>query len=220
MTRSIIIVAFLILSACKPITECPKGFALIPADDIYLKQPQCMAQFEMREINGKPVSTKDGKRWKLSHTFAKIACEESSLKLISNDAWQAMARNAEKVQENWEKGKIKTSVTLSNNEKLYNVGDGGWEQIETLLSNDMNINKLKIEQLRGVAKEIFGPKGIYTDAGLGITTTYKHPYIMRGGDDQDPGLFGVAFNHGSKAMVDDIGFRCVCSSRAMCNHIK
>jgi hypothetical protein len=61
-------------------------------------------------------------------------------------------------------------------------------------------------------KEQFGPAGSYKNAGLGIAV-FRSKYIMRGGDDQDPGIFGFATNHGPdpEDNADDVGFRCACA---------
>ena len=215
----------LALGACGE-PACPTGYARIPADGNYIKADECLARHEMRQINGLPEPIDAGERWKLPHDNARKACADIGYSLPSNDLWQAMARNAELVETNWQDGRILPSVTLSNGEILYHVGDSGWEQIGSTLTVNPQINGLKIEQLadavqpalfsvgsgtKRTAKGQFGPSRTYSgNPGLGIATTYRNIYIMRGGDDQEPGLFGIAMNHGADGYGDDIAFRCAC----------
>lgn len=184
----------------------------------------------MRNVEGKPYSTPQRGPWHLAHNPAKAACQKIGRDLPTNDLWQALVRNAEKQPVNWESGHMNPDVTLSNGATFYHVGDWVWEQVEFRLNKDPHINGLKIEKLpdkQGIfcrifgfgcqtPKDLFGPAGTYKNAGLGVATTYYkgNPYIMRGGDDQDPGLFGVAMNHGPDADSngDDVGFRCACPS--------
>ncbi len=225
------IIAILLTNAA---IACPSGYARIPPDPVYKTERHCIAMYEMKNINNKPVSSPEGTVWNLAHYGAKEKCEELGHALPSNDLWQSMARNAEKIPENWTggevgKGRMKTTVKIRNSigeVTLYNVGDSVWEHVDgrikkplkkettTIeeLSPDLKEKKIKIE---GYGKrrisEHFSPEGTYDSAGLGIAV-FRSKYIMRGGDDQDPGIFGFATNHGPDPEhdADDVGFRCAC----------
>lgn len=207
----------------------------------YLTQNYCVSRYEMRQGgDGKPLSTSTGEPWHLSNTASQAACESvaAGYNLPSNDVWQTISRQAEGVASNWSggitgRGQLSTDVTLPNGAVLYDTGDGVWEHVGSgTISANPNILGMHIEQVNPVTnttyttvggsasrkpKEQFGPAyPSYNDttyaARLGIvTTSYVGSTIMRGGDDSDPGLFGLALNHSANDGGGDVGFRCACS---------
>lgn len=215
---------------------------LVPKDGTYTKKNYCLSAYEMREVNGRAVSTNQGKPWTLSHTDAKAQCKKQGYILPHNDLWQAMGRNAERIGENWTGGfpgqgelhqdvKIQTSGGFAT---LFDVGGSMWEHVDGNLSGDPGVQKMRVQDMgqgnmirigwspRRNAKAHFGPAmEIHpgqADMKLGFISGYdpRSKTIMRGGDSgdpldgghYDPGLFGVAMNHGPDDWADDSGFRC------------
>jgi len=149
-----------------------------------------------------------------------------------NAIWQAALYWAEGVASNWTGGSVgsgalKTDLLVPNGSGgysvFYDMGDGHWEfvigsgppgnqvtagYIYTLSGGDPNT--FSTNGLTGNAKFHFGPQGVYgSSANLGVTTNRASSYIMRGGDDSEPGAFGTALNHSGNA-ASDVSFRCTC----------
>lgn len=231
-TRNLVFLTALLLST--PASACPDGFARIPADKVFTQDRYCLATHEMKNVDNKAVSTAEGDIWHLAHYGAKEKCQELGYDLPTNDLWQSMARNAERIPSNWTggavgQGQLKGTVTIKNSTGeviFYNVGDSVWEHVDGKIKKPFQRTTTAIEdmdpelqekrlRIKGLTKrpvkDQFGPEGTYTSAGLGIAV-FRSAYIMRGGDDQDPGIFGFATNHGPypESDADDVGFRCAC----------
>jgi hypothetical protein len=178
----------------------------------------------------------DGTKWNwVSFAEATEVCEawkpEASLPV--NALWQSMARQAEVVDENWTGGtvgfgELKTDLKI-NGATFYDVGDLHWEHVQGQSPEDFSAGytyqlidddfTYMVNGLNGNHKFHFGhsaPHGTYgNNQSLGTNTNRYSSKIMRGGDDDEPGVFGAAMNHNGEA-ASDVSFRCACP-KAYCS---
>jgi hypothetical protein len=209
---------------------CPQGMGLIPAISPYTGSDWCMQTTEAVR-----VTLAGTWQWNnISQTQAETQCAGLFTDCVVpvNQLWQAALHHAEGVAANWTGGSVgsgalKTDLLIPNGTGGFalfeDMGDGHWEFVRgtgpggdqvvsgyvyTLLSSDPNT--FETNGLIGNAKFHFGPAGTYGSAAqLGVTTNRASSYIMRGGDDSEPGAFGVALNHAGNA-ASDVSFRCAC----------
>jgi formylglycine-generating enzyme required for sulfatase activity len=144
--------------------SCPSGYVSVPQHDF------CVAKFEMKNpidatgvrrwMIGTPVSSPAGKPWTVvtrdeaAAACARIPSGTHRFSLISNNEWQAIARDAESVAGNWRDDKVGQGYLTMGHadgnpfQMLEAAGDDkpyfgtnnswriGWEQRRTLfLSN-------------------------------------------------------------------------------------
>jgi hypothetical protein len=204
---------------------CPEGTALVPAFAPYTGQAHCVMKNEARA----PRIEVD-KSWNfVSFADADASCRSTFVQgdIPLNAIWQALVRQAELVDANWTGGSVgvgtlKTDLTINGGlSTFYDIGDGLWEHVTGQSPADFSAGFIyllsasdpltyTINGLLGNAKYHFGPSGTYTaGAQLGVTTNRYSVYLMRGGDDEENGAFGVAMNHAGEA-ASDVGFRCSC----------
>lgn len=215
--------------------SCPQNYALIAPLAPYTTSHFLISQYEMRQgVNNLPEPTITGIPWHLPRNQAEASCQSIGMRLPTNAEWQTMARQAEYVAANWTGGQpgagfLKADITyLPNGSVLFNLGDSVWEQVagdltgETgnggpiyLVNGITNPATVTVGGVSNSVKYHFGPQDGYVtypyNPGLGILTNRYSQSIMRGGDDEEPGFFGTAVNHGPTDMSNDIGFRCVTS---------
>jgi hypothetical protein len=237
MTRiafAFLLLAAAIFIAVPAQAACPSGYAAVPALAPYTTQSYCVMQYEARNVGGVPTSQSTGAPWATSKNAAVSACGGLGYGIPSNALWQAMARQAEASAANWSggdvgRGQMGRNVTLANGATLYNVGDSLWEHVSTTYSGTLPTHSRYIRTISdvdypetfsvggvaGTTRFHFGPAASqFNDTGnlssLGwMTGVYAEiDDIMRGGDDSDPGIFGVALNHNDDVEGDDTGFRC------------
>ncbi len=83
---------------------CPSNYLLIPGNESLFTKDFCVAQYEMRNKNGIPVSEPHGMPWSATSRNQSLSlCSSlgSGYHLISNSEWQTIARNIESVPDNW-----------------------------------------------------------------------------------------------------------------------
>lgn len=228
--RKVIAAFFLFFSVSASAVICPDGMGVIPATSPYSGQDYCMMKKEaVRNTLAGTFS------WHyVTQAVATAQCQALYPQgdLPINALWQAALRRAETEPDNWTggvvgSGTLKTDLKISDGAGGYSVfedmGDGHWEfvvgagptgnqvtagYIYTLTNSAPNT--FTTNGLTGNAKFHFGPGGTYgSGAELGVTTNRASSYIMRGGDDNEPGAFGTALNHSGNAALD-VSFRCVC----------
>lgn len=216
--------------------DCPEYYAMVQALAPYTTKNFCISQYEMRQTDaGTPIPSHSGEPWKLPRDPAQRACHSIGMALPTNAQWQTMARQAEGLAINWTSGHvgagslIASPTILSNGAVVYNLGNGVWEQVSgdlrefavdmvwqtslRFLDDTTHPYPVMMGGVEGRAKYHFGPAGDYRgysyDPGLGEMTNRYSFSIMRGGDDEEPGMFGTALNHGPEDISNDVGFRCV-----------
>ncbi len=102
--------------------SCPAGYVLVPKNndsDVY--DDFCVAKFEMKNVGGAAKSERSGTPWtNIDRETAASSCRAlgAAYDLISNNEWQAIARNAEETYragfyENWKTGSRKAMTTMS-----------------------------------------------------------------------------------------------------------
>ncbi len=97
---------------------CPPDYIQVPALAGYTTQEFCVAKYEMKNVNSLPVSEAPGIPWvNIDRDQAIKECRKWKVggtvyDLISNNQWQAIARNIENVPSNWS-GKAVQSGTLN-----------------------------------------------------------------------------------------------------------
>lgn len=237
--RLILAALFLwLLSSVSAAHACPLGFVPVHMQQGYTSQHYCIMQYEARNVGGVATSTAAGVPWTLSHNDAQDQCEALGVGygLPINDLWQEAARQAELVASNWSGGEVghgtlAADVTLPNGSRLYDFGDSVWEHVAghmtgADISYSGRITAISDRQFPDTftmtgspPRTLRGHFGtglpLYNDSAdisqAGYMTLYSSNYIMRGGDDSDPGMFGTALNHGPSVSGSDSGFRCACS---------
>lgn len=88
---------------------CGTGYIGVPPLDGYTDKAFCVMKYEASEGAGSiPVSTASTPWVSINHTDAKAKCAAvgTGYDLISNDEWQTIARNIEKVASNWKEGTV------------------------------------------------------------------------------------------------------------------
>lgn len=215
-------------------SSCPLGMGEVPAFPPYSNQTYCMMTKEavLHDLTG----TRTWEYVTQAQATAQCAAAFPQGDLPVNALWQAALRWAENVDDNWTggavgQGEFKTDLWIPNGNggwnKFYEMGDGHWEFVVGVGPEHDEVTAGFIYQLAGGdprtwstnglggnARFHFGPIDTYgPGAQLGVTTNRASSYIMRGGDDSEPGAFGVAINHAGNA-AQDVGFRCVCPKAA------
>jgi hypothetical protein len=190
--------------------QCKPGFVKVPALTGYTGQPYCVMQSEI-------VNPATGLPWTYV-SFAKLqavcATLSANSELPTNSLWQGIARKAASLHANWDSGivgvgALKTDITVPDGEggdsTLYDFGDGHWEWVRgqgiqissgfiyQILSGGpaYTINGLSLSK----ADHFGDPARCSSTSQCGVTTNQATGGIARGGDDDEPGFFGVAENH-------------------------
>lgn len=206
--------------------SCPDGMAIVPANPPHNEQSYCVMTNEATRLTG------SGSWNFISHLKASSVCKNAFYEgnLPVNSLWQSMARQAEMVNSNWTGayigvGDLKSDLLIPNGEGGYNMfydlGGGHWEFVNGQFPGDAVINAGDIQDVRfsnqiiflnGINRHInfhFGPNNYYPDSNVGTATDTYTQWIMRGGDDSEPGVFGTALNHQGHP-ASDASFRCAC----------
>jgi len=231
MLARLIVLFSLLFSASASLADvCPSGMGPIPAYPPYSNQKYCMMTDEaiLHNVTG-------SRTWEyVSQDQAEAQCQAAFAQgdLPVNALWQAALRWAEGEADNWTGGAVgegafKTDLWIpdgNGGRTLFkHMGDGHWEFVRGQGPNSNEVIGGFIYQLaggdprtwstnglQGNARFHFGPSDTYwPDAQLGVTTNRASPHIMRGGDDNEPGAFGVALNHARNQALD-VSFRCEC----------
>jgi hypothetical protein len=213
-------------------TICPPGMGLVPATSPWSGQDYCIQKKEAVRF-----SIAGSWQWNyITQSNAVSQCQNLYPQgdLPVNALWQALLYRAEDIADNWTggtvgSGALKTDLKLPDGLGDYSVfediGDGHWEFVIGAGPTGSQVtsghvyqlstsNSFTVNGLTGSAKFHFGPEGTYgAGAELGVTTNTNSGYIMRGGDDEEPGAFGVALNHQGQA-TSDVSFRCTCPKSA------
>jgi hypothetical protein len=88
---------------------CPPGYAQVPALPGYASTDFCVGTYEAKKVGSVAVSQPTGTPWgTITRAEAVTACQANGSRydLISNDQWQAIARNIENVASNWSSGVV------------------------------------------------------------------------------------------------------------------
>lgn len=189
--------------------DCKPGFVKVPALSPYFGQSYCVMQREM-------VNPATGQTWNyVSWARLQAVCQALSAnsELPTNSLWQGIARKAASLHDNWTSGivgvgQLKTDITIPNgeggNSTLYDFGDGHWEWVRGAAvqiyagfiyqlsgGTAVTINGLTMSR----ADHFGDPSRCTADSQCGVTTNQATGGIARGGDDSEPGFYGVAENH-------------------------
>jgi len=87
--------------------SCPAGYIGVPAMLPYTSKDFCVSKYEMKNVDGYPISHPDGLPWvNVTRNEARLICKSlgDGYSLISNAQWQTIARNIEQVGANWSGG--------------------------------------------------------------------------------------------------------------------
>ena len=85
---------------------CPAGFVIVPSGPP-ANRSFCVAQFEMKQVNGGAVSQAAGTPWvSIGHDAANAACTALGTHAITNAEWMTVARNIEGNAVNWSGGSV------------------------------------------------------------------------------------------------------------------
>ncbi len=93
---------------------CGTGFIPVPALAGYTNRIVCVAKYEMKNSDGKAVSQAAGTPWSIinrNDAIEKCQALGSQYDLITNDEWQAVARDAILVGQNWSDGDSSADVS-------------------------------------------------------------------------------------------------------------
>lgn len=219
-------------------TACEEGFVLVYAQHPYTDRDFCISQFEMRHGgDNMPISTPEGDPWNLSRDPSMEICDSVGMSLPTNAQWQTIVRQSENIPENWSgenigDGTLATDLEIIGGDILYDFGDGVWEHVSSnaiffnegpmagqvyLATDETHPYDIEIDGVEHGWIYHFGPEYDYSeydyDPMLGTMTNRYSPSIMRGGDDNEPGIYGVALNHApwedpNGVISKDAGFRC------------
>lgn len=210
-TLTILFVLFVLFAATgAQAAPCKDGFAKVPAYPGYYAQPYCVMKDEMRH----PAT---GAYWNYS-SVAQLTKVCSALsqnsEMPTNSVWEGIARMAAAIDSNWtggcvKCGQLKTAITVPDGEggssTFEHFGDGHWEWVR---ANSAQIYAGQIYQLQpggtqytinGLTLDLEGHFGFAShcaaDSQCGVLTNQAAGGVARGGDDSEPGMFGVAMNH-------------------------
>lgn len=98
----------LVYTSLPDTTTCDPGYLFIPEDREHGTNGFCVAQFEMKKVDDggggfRAESTHGGKLYDVGgRVEAEAACQKIGKSLISNQQWNAIARNVARVDDNWE----------------------------------------------------------------------------------------------------------------------
>lgn len=201
---------FFLIATTASAVPCKAGFVKVGAQPPYFGQAHCVMQREIAH----PAT---GQAWNFV-SFAKLqtvcAMLSSNAELPTNTLWQGVARAASNNADNWTggavgSGQLKTDITVPNpdggNSIIYDFGAGHWEWVRGQA----------VQITAGFIHQLAAGGGNYTINGLvatleahygdathctsttqcGVTTNQAAGGIARGGDDSEPGFYGVASNH-------------------------
>lgn len=213
IVKKIILAVLAVMSfASFPATAapCKPGFVKVPAQSPYFGQSYCIMEREM-------FNPATGQAWEyVSFTKLQTVCAmlSANSELPTNTLWQGIARKAATIDGNWTggavgSGQLKTDITVPDgeggNSTIYDFGDNHWEWVR---GSAIQISPGFIYQIaaggqtytiNGVAltkEEHYGDSTRCTSATqCGVTTQQATSGIARGGDDSEPGFYGVASNH-------------------------
>ena len=161
---------------------CPSNFVKVSGFRF------CVSKYEMRkDAFGNAVSVAEGLPWvNINRGGAIHACQRMGRKfdLITNDEWQALAKNLELVDSNWSGGAVgkgsihqghsdnqpeqalssimdeeRRSHTLSTGERIWDVAGNVWEWGKD--TNNLRYEDSYSVNLGGELKKRFGPYGSY-----------------------------------------------------------
>lgn len=220
----LVLSSFAVQPAVAAECETP-GFVRVAANSPYFGQAYCIMEKEA-------VNPATGEPWNfVSFSQLQTICSfyTPNSELPVNVMHQGIARAAEAIAANWTggavgSGALKTDLLvpdgLGGYSMLYDFGDGLWEWtrgIKVTISAGFIHNltaggsSVSINGLSLTLKDHFGPSGTYgSGAELGVLTQPTGVGIARGGDDSEPGAFGVAENHDNTygPGYSDFGGRC------------
>jgi hypothetical protein len=208
--RSLVAILMLMLAPAVNAAACKPGFVKVPALTGYTGQPYCVMAREL-------ANPATGLPWNfVSFTKLQSVCAVLSpnSELPTNTMWQGIARKAASLHANWTSGivgvgQLKTDITIPDGEggesTLYDFGDGHWEWVrgQAIQIASGFIHSLTtggtLYTINGVTLTREGHYGdaahCYSGTQCGVTTNQAASGIARGGDDDEPGFFGVASNH-------------------------
>ena len=119
-----------------PPVDCAEGFVGVPGNDFYDTKDFCVMKYEAKEkvvANGanEALSKPEETPWvNINRAEALQACENSNLKLMTNNHWQTIAHNIELVPKNWANNEIGNVNGLNQGHsdnapsKALDAGDG------------------------------------------------------------------------------------------------
>ena len=94
----------------EPPINCPANFIGVPGNDFYNTRNFCVMKYEAKQDPTNParaISQASGPPWaNINRAEAQAACQAAGFELLSNDHWQTMARNIERVPQNWANNQI------------------------------------------------------------------------------------------------------------------
>ena len=169
--------------------NCPTDYIPVPRLEGYTSRDFCVSQFEEKKD---PRASVVKPYVEITHTNSRAYCQNKTTRggyydLISNDQWQTLARNIEKVAENWENGSIGTTALnqgaiLGTNAELIPIPKSSQEKnnpcYETGATCDFNTwhkyrrtHKLSNGQ---IIWDLSGNAGEWIREIFGNTSNYSH----------------------------------------------
>ena len=119
------------------VLNCPENFITVPGNPFYNITAFCVMKYEAKqdsEDEEKVVSqAEDHPLVQVSREKAEEACKKSGYELLTNDHWQTIVRNIEKIPDNWKRSTSGGKLILSRGHSEGTFGD---QALEASSDND------------------------------------------------------------------------------------